>query len=74
MDKSYLEIFKMALSLPLELLRTAKEGIKKDTTMTRSQKEWTMELMEIIREEKERWVRNGQAENEDTNRDKKDTC
>lgn len=74
MDKSYLEIFKMALSLPLELLRTAKEGIKKDTTMTRSQKEWTVELMEIIREEKERWVRNGQAENGDTNRDKKDTC
>ena len=74
MDKSYLEIFKMALSLPLELLRMAKEGIKKDTTMTRSQKEWTVELMEIIREEKERWVRNGQAENGDTNRDKKDTC
>ena len=74
MDKSYLEIFKMALSLPLELLRTAKEGIKKDTTMTRSQKEWTVELMEIIREEKERWVRNGQAENGDTDRDKKNTC
>lgn len=74
MDKSYLEIFKMALSLPLELLRTAKEQTEKDTTMTRSQKEWTMELMEIIREEKERWVRNGQAENGDTNRDKKDTC
>lgn len=74
MDKSYLEIFEIALSLPVELLRAAKEGIKKDTTMTRSQKEWTMELMEIIREEKERWVRNDQAENGNTNRDKKNTC
>lgn len=74
MDRSYLEIFKTALSLPVELLRTANERIKEDTTMTSSQKEWAAELMEIIREEKERWVHNDQIENGNNNRDKKNTC
>ena len=48
MDRSYLEIFKTALSLSVELLRTAKERIKEDTTMTSSQKEWAAELMETV--------------------------
>ena len=74
MDRSYLEIFKTALSLSLELLRTAKERIKEDITMTPSQKEWATELVEIIREEKERWMHDDQIENGNDNRDKKNTC
>ena len=74
MDRSYLEIFKTALSLSLELLRTAKERIKGDITMTPSQKEWATELVEIIREEKERWMHDDQIENGNNNRDKKNTC
>ncbi|WP_270602269.1 hypothetical protein [Faecalimonas umbilicata] len=74
MDRSYLEIFKTALSLSLELLRTAKERIKEDITMTPSQKEWATELVEIIREEKERWMHDDQIENGNNNRDKKNTC
>lgn len=74
MDRSYLEIFKTALSLSLELLRTAKERIKEDITMTPSQKEWVTELVEIIREEKERWMHDDQIENGNNNRDKKNTC
>ena len=74
MDRSYLEIFKTALSLSLELLRTAKERIKEDITMTPSQKEWATELVEIIREEKERWMHDDQIEDGNNNRDKKNTC
>lgn len=52
MDKSYLKVFKMVLSLDNEELGRIDKELAKNRTLATDEKEWLSELAEIIRTER----------------------